>query len=341
VRSEDFSEGARGFLNTASVGVPPRVAVEAMRDALGDWAAGRVQPPEYDPWVERGRAAFARLHGADAGRVAIGPQVSYFVGQVAAGLPAGARVVAYEDDFTSLLWPFLARSELDVRLVPFEAVAGAVEAGTDVVAFSAVQSADGRVADLGAIEAAAREHGALTVVDATQASGWLPLSVERFDVVITAAYKWLLCPRGTAFMALADGVLDRARPTSPGWYAAGDRRWEEIYGSSLELAIDARRLDLSPAWLDWVGTAVTLEYLEDVGVEAIHEHDVRLANRLRAGLGLEAGDSAVVSLPDAAAGARLSEAGLVVAQRAGSTRVCFHLYNDDEDVEAALAALRG
>jgi selenocysteine lyase/cysteine desulfurase len=203
-----------------------------------------------------------------------------------------------------------------------------------------VQSADGRVADLGAIAGAAREHEALTVVDATQASGWLPLPAG-FDVIVSAAYKWLLCPRGTTFMALADGVLDRLRPTSPGWYAAGDERWSEIYGSSLVLAADARRLDLSPAWLDWVGTAVALEYLEGVGVEAVHEHDVALANRFRDGLGLPAGDSAVVSLSADDASERLAGAGIVVASRAGRVRVCFHLYNDDEDVDAALAALRG
>ena len=273
MRAADFSERARGFLNTASVGIPPRVAVGAMRDALDAWAAGGVQPPEYDQWVERGRAAFARLHGAAPESVAIGPQVSYFVGEFAAGLPTGARVVAYADDFTSLLWPFLARGDLDVRLVELEAVADAVSAEVDVVAVSAVQSGDGRVADLDAIAAAASEHDALTVLDATQSSGWLPLDVGRFDVIVVAAYKWLLCPRGTACMALGDGVLGRIRPTSPGWYAAGLRRWEEIYGSSLELSPDARRLDLSPAWLDWVGTAITLEYLEEVGVEAIHEHD--------------------------------------------------------------------
>src|SRR3712207_7087147 len=44
---------------------------------------------------------------------------------------------------------------------------------------------------------------------------------------------------------------------------------------------DARRLDVSPAWLDWVGTAAALEYVEAAGVEAIHAHDVGLANRLR------------------------------------------------------------
>jgi hypothetical protein len=55
------------------------------------------------------------------------------------------------------------------------------------------------------------------------------------------------------------------------------------------LAGDARRFDVSPAWMAWVGGAPALELLEAVGTEAIHAHDVGLANRFREGIGLEPG----------------------------------------------------
>ena len=47
-----------------------------------------------------------------------------------------------------------------------------------------MQSADGRVADLDAIAAAAAARGALTLIDATQACGWLPFDAARFDYVV-------------------------------------------------------------------------------------------------------------------------------------------------------------
>ena len=65
----------------------------------------------------------------------------------------------------------------------------------------------------------------------------------------------------------------------------------DYYGPPLRLADSARRLDTSPAWFSWVGTAPTLELVERIGVERIHEHDVELANRFRAGMGLEPGES--------------------------------------------------
>ena len=117
-------------------------------------------------------------------------------------------MVSAEGEFTSALWPFLAQGRgIEVETVPVARLAEALESRTDAVAFSAVQSADGELADLDAISAAAAHHGALTMVDATQACGWLPLDAARFDVVVCSAYKWLLSPRGSSFMTI--------RPSTP------------------------------------------------------------------------------------------------------------------------------
>jgi kynureninase len=42
VRAADQFDIAPGYLNTASIGVPPRDAVEALQQATAEWAAGRV-----------------------------------------------------------------------------------------------------------------------------------------------------------------------------------------------------------------------------------------------------------------------------------------------------------
>lgn len=55
-----------------------------------------------------------------------------------------------------------------------------------------MQSVDGTVANLAAVAEAADAVGALTIVDATHAIGWLPFDAARFDAVACAAYKWLL-----------------------------------------------------------------------------------------------------------------------------------------------------
>jgi hypothetical protein len=80
----------------------------------------------------------------------------------------------------------------------------------------------GEVADHQAILAAADAVGAITLCDATQALGWLPLEAARFDAVVCSAYKWLMSPRGSALMAVSDRLLESAVPHSAGWYAGED-----------------------------------------------------------------------------------------------------------------------
>ena len=338
---EEF-EPAGIYVNTASIGLPPRRTVDALNEAIGTWGAGRAEAAGYDELVNRARQRFASLVGTTPERVAIGNQVSTFTALVATALPDGARVLAAEEDFTSVLFPFLAHADrgVQVKTVPLASLVDAIGPGVDLVAVSAVQSADGRLVPGGleALASAAARHGCLTYVDATQAVGWLPFDADRFDFVSCAAYKWLLSPRGTAFGVVRPERLGMLRPLYAGWYA-GDDPWTSIYGPPLRLAKDARRLDISPAWLAWAGTVPALELLAEVGIAAIHRHDLALANALRGRLGLAAGDSAIVTVAADGGLERLRTAGIKASVRAGAVRLSFHLHNTEADVDAVARAL--
>lgn len=337
-------EPACVYVNTASIGLPPRRVGRALDEAIEVWRTGRAEAADYDAIVDRARRQFAGLVGVSSDRVAIGNQVSTFSGLVAAALPDGAHVLAAEEDFSSVLFPFLAHADRGVRVetVPLDRLVEAIRPGVHLVAVSAVQSADGRLVPGGleGLASAAAEHGGLTYVDATQAVGWLPFDAGLFDFVSCAAYKWLLSPRGTAFGVVRPERLDMVRPLYAGWYS-GDDPWTSIYGAPLRLAKDARRLDISPAWLAWAGTVPALELLREVGVPAIHRHDVGLANALRRRLGLPQGDSAVVTVTTRGGLERLRAAGVKASIRAGAVRVSFHLHNTESDVDAVARALGG
>lgn len=179
----------------------------------------------------------------------------------------------------------------------------------------------------------------MTLVDATQACGWLPLHAGRFSVLVAGGYKWLCHPRGTAFMTIAPELRERFAPLAAGWYAA-EHPWETCYGTPLRLAADARRFDVSPAWFNWHMAATTLETFEDLGIETIHEHTLALAGRLRAELGLEPANSAIVSLSVPVGAAELLErAGVKTSVRNGRMRLSCHLYNDDQDIDRTLEVL--
>ncbi|MEU1788734.1 aminotransferase class V-fold PLP-dependent enzyme [Streptomyces sparsogenes] len=329
------------YLNTSSTGLTPARAVAAMKEALDATAGGG--PAADLAWeaVEEARAAFARLTGVPARRVAAGSSVAVYAGLVAASLPPGAEVLCAERDFSSLVNPFTMRRDLKPRAVPLEELADAVRPGTALVAVSAVQSADGRIADLGAIRTAARAHGARLLVDGSQGAGWLPMDADEADYTVCVGYKWLLCPRGVAFLTVPED-LGGLTPVFAGW-AAGEKPWDSCYGPVEELARSARRFDQSPGLLSYVGAAPALALVEELGVEAIGAHDRALADRFRAGLAqlghrwVDAPGSAIVSVPGLGhAAPRLAEAGVVVSARAGNLRASFHLYNSAADVDRLL-----
>jgi len=243
-------------------------------------------------------------------------------------------------EFTSNLFPYFTHSDrgVTVETVPPAGVAAAIGPSTTAVAFSAVQSSSGEVADLDAIEKAASEHDVLTIVDGTQGCGWLPLDATRFDFFVVHGYKWLMSPRGTSFLYVNPALRERIRPLSAGWYAGEDVH-TSYYGPPLRLAESARRFDRSPVWFSWAGTQPSLELIRSVGVEAIQAHNVQLANLFRAEMQLEPSISAIVSVETTGESLKLEEAGIQAASRAGNLRVSFHIYNTEKDVEVLLKAI--
>ncbi len=331
------------YLNTASLGLPPRRSLAALATALERWRAGTAAPPDYDDVIAAARIAYAGLVGVAPGAVAVGSQVSVFAGLVAASLPAGSEVLTASGEFSSVVFPFLAQTGRGVRVreVPLEELAASVTRRTALVAVSAVQSADGRLADLDALTEACAGTGTRILLDTTQAVGWLPVDAGRFTYTTGGGYKWLLSSRGTCFFTVSADAIDELVPHTAGWYAGADR-WDSLYGGPLRLAPDARRFDVSPAWHPWVTQLPALELLAGIGTPALHAHAVGLANRFRAGVGLADGDSAIVSVAaDESARDRMQRAGVVGSVRAGRVRLAFHLYNTGAEADRAAAALTG
>lgn len=334
---------APGYLNASTLGLPPRRTAEALHRAVDTWQAGGSCAVAYGAVVEAARGLYARLVSVPDGWVAVGSQASVMVAEVAAAVPDGATVVTVTGEFTSVTGPFEAQAHRGVRLVAvaLDDLADAVRAQRPaVVAFSLAQSADGRLADADAVAAAAAEVGALTMCDVTQAAGWLPVDARRWDVTVCSAYKWLCCPRGTAFLTVRPEAVGALAGHNRGWYAGADV-WASVYGLGFPAAPDARRFDVSPAWLAWVGAVPALEVLLGLPDQVRRSHGADLADQVRSELGLTPEHRPVLSLPDADGTLlqSLQQAGCTAAARAGRVRLAFHLWNDASDVRRVVDAL--
>lgn len=340
-RAIDSFTAPRGFLAVASIGLPIAATIAAQKHDLDLWASASRDPMDYDGILERTRSSYAKLVGIDRGRVATGSQTSVMASLVAATVPEGAEVLCVNGEFSSIVFPFLQRPGIRIRYVDVPELADAVTDDTWLVAFSHAQSSSGVMADLAGIAAAAKKHGAHTLCDFTQSAGVHPVDASLFDVTVCHAYKWLCSPRGVAFMTVSERFQDVLMPLQAGWYA-GEDVWGSCYAPEMKLAASARRFDVSPAWPAWVGAEPAIKMFSELDIAEVWDRASGLGDLLCDALGIAQQHQSIVTWPDADGRElhRLNAAGIRVSGRAGRLRASFHLWNDESDVEAVVAALR-
>jgi serine---pyruvate transaminase len=144
------------------------------------------------------------------------------------------------------------------------------------------ETSTGVVADIQAIAAAAREAGALVVVDAVSSLGAVPCETDGWglDVVVSGSQKALMTPPGLGLCAVSDAALG-ATGTSPRFYFD----WERTRKAQGKL--DAA---FTPPVSLVAGLDVALGLLLEEGLEAAFDRHVRLGRAARAGakaMGLE------------------------------------------------------
>lgn len=144
------------------------------------------------------------------------------------------------------------------------------------------ETSTGVVADVQAIAAAAKDHGALVVVDAVSSLGAVPCETDAWglDVVVSGSQKALMTPPGLGLAAVSKAALD-AVGASPRFYFD----WQRTLKA--QRAFDA---PYTPAVSLVAALDVALGLLLEEGLDAVFERHVRLGRAARAGakaMGLE------------------------------------------------------
>ena len=146
------------------------------------------------------------------------------------------------------------------------------------------ETSTGVVADVQALAAAAKEAGALVVVDAVSSLGAVPVETDAWsiDVLVSGSQKALMCPPGLAFCSVSPAALEAAaRSSSPRFVLD----WERTRKGQAKL--DA---PFTPAVSLVKALDVALGILLDEGLENAFDRHVRLGRACREGakaMGLE------------------------------------------------------
>ena len=140
------------------------------------------------------------------------------------------------------------------------------------------ETSTGVVADVQSLAAAAKEAGALVVVDAVSSLGAVPLDMDDWglDVVVSGSQKALMAPPGLATAAVSGAAWKQVeRSTLPSFYFD----WERTRKAQKQL--DSA---FTPAVSLIVALDVALGLLLDDGLENAFERHVRLGRACRAGI---------------------------------------------------------
>jgi len=362
------------FLNAASWSPLPLAAQEAGR--IGVARKGRpwlVDQAFAAAQHERARCAAARLINADADDIALISSVAYGVATAAKVLSvaAGSRVLVLADDHSSPVLEWMARADaqgFSVEVVRrpgsgdwtealAEAIARPGAAPIALASISSVHWSDGGAIDLGQIANALRAQGASLLIDATQSVGVLPLDVRALDpdFVVFPTYKWLIGPYGRAFLYVAKRHQAGIPLEQTSYGRRSVRAEQSTYFEDTAYVAGARRFDMGER-----DHFITLE-MASIGMEMIVAWGTRSIGARLAALttciadGLRDTDIIVpearvraphilsLSFPEGPANAlveQLAAQDIHVAPRLGRMRISPHVYNDEEDADRFVAALR-
>ena len=350
------------YLNSCSKGALSLEVKRAYEEYLQDW---ETLGSPWELWVgklEEARAAFAKLINAKPDEIAVTTSVSAAVSALASAFDFGGernRVVVSDFEFPTVAQIWHAQAARGAKVVhvpeedgviPLEHFTSRIDERTALVSSAHVCYRNGARQDAKAVTELAHERGALSLLDAYQSLGTMPIDVKALgvDVLVGGALKYLLGSSGLAFMYVREDLIERLEPSTTGWFAQADVMALDIYAH--DPSGSARRFESgTPPNPNLYAGLAGLELVQSVGTEAIAAHLRELTDALKKGArerGFcvatpdEHGAMVAIKVRNAEAQVKkLAEKGVVVSSRDGNVRVSPHFYNTLEDVARLLEGL--
>ena len=365
------------YLNTGWSGPSSRAVVTAVRERLQREAYDGPTTPdvryEKGMLVRRARHGFASLIGADDDEVALTYTTTEGVNTVLRGLGLGAgdEVLTCNLEHNAVMVPAYVsrmRDGVAIKIVRFpsqdetaasmlDAFERAMTPRTKLLLLSHVSWNRGTRLPLRQVCAMAHAHGALVAVDAAQSAGHIDFDVRKMDCDVLAlpGHKWLLGPDGAAALYVRRDLIERLQPLA---VVHGANRHYDFEGN-FDYANDTiHKFELTThSGPVLAGLLTSLEMFAELGMPSVEARCLQLAIRFVAGL-CAIGGVRITTPLDASVrsgmvtftvrdfnphetAAALYHIDRIVGRVCNDkrVRVCFHIFNDESDVDRALSVV--
>lgn len=273
------------YLDGNSLGRLPAGTPDFVAGLVRDgWGRGLVR--SWNDWIDWGRDIGDRLAehvlGAEPGEVVVSDSTTvnlYKLASAALDLaPSRRALVVDADDFPTNR--YLAQGLAQHRGLDLRVLASDIDEGLDLERLAAVLDEDvalimlshvayrsGALVDMAAVNALAREAGALVLWDLSHAAGAVPvrLTEDGADLAVGCTYKYLNGgPGSPAFLYVRGTLRGRLRQPIQGWFGQRD---QFAMGAHFDPAdrID-RFLTGTPPMLSTAALVPALAIVEEAGI---------------------------------------------------------------------------
>lgn len=360
---------------------PPQV-VKAVADALqsmGNSARGtHAGSMAASHTVYDTRVKLAKLFGCPrADRVAFTANVTEALNIAVNGLIGrGDHVITTDCEHNSVLRPLYRLADeqgVEVSFVPadrqgnldYDAFERLMRPHTRAIVCTHASNLTGNLTDLARVSAVAKAHDVLLIVDAAQTAGAYPIDMTALgiDVLCFTGHKGLMGPQGTGGLCVREGLTLRH------WKVGGSgvQSYSRTHPTQMPTCLEAGTLNGHGI----AGLSAALDFIAEVGVDAIHDRETALMRRFYEGVKdvpgitvygdfsrqrmaivtLNIGDYesgavsdalseeyGIATRPGAHCAPRMHQA--LGTEQQGAVRFSFSWFNTEQEIDAAIQAVR-
>ncbi|MBD5560231.1 MAG: aminotransferase class V-fold PLP-dependent enzyme [Clostridia bacterium] len=353
---------------------------DAIEKGVGNASRGSHQDSlEADAIVFNAREKIAKLFGAaDPSHVVFTMNITESLNMAIKGLVEdGSAIVTTQCEHNSVLRPLYSlerNHDVELRFVPadkqgridYDDFEKLMDDKVKVVVCTNASNLTGNRIDIAKVAEIAHKHGAILIVDAAQSAGGMPINMEEMgiDVLCFTGHKGLFGPQGTGGLCIRPGI--EIKPLVEG--GTGIQSYNKEQPKELPNHLEAGTLNIHGI----AGLSAGVDYILEQTPEALGEQEGKLARAFYEGIkdidgvtiygdhtqemrapivtiNIRDYDSGEVSdalsqqygistRPGAHCAPLMHEALGTVQQ--GAVRFSFSPFNTEEDVQAAIDAVR-